>query len=797
MAINDPIFWLFGASFIAILALWIGWSGIYGPARGGLAAASRALWIAPIFLAFFPQTTSRELPRSMQMKPIHVLIDDSESMDSAGPSGDRFSDSIEGKIKELEKQCLRLGCLPKISYLSKLDSSVAKGFTPLNNVLQSWLYKVGLDPWVVMSDGGDSQPARPWSQELAGMGKIAKSGVFPASGNSRGLIVGFKGVEPENVWLEEIDASPFSFEGKPVLTNVVVHRSKTKNSEERIQIQALLNGKALATSNAEFDQGEEVTSVVIAIPPLQRGQHLISIKALPTAGERVLWDNEVHFNIEVMPNTVGVLHLLGSPSWDGRFLRRYLKAEPKYDLISFFILRDPWDSQQVNERELSLIPFPVERLFKEELPNFRVVVLQNFTLLQFLQPEYQRNLVKFVKEGGGLLFLGGERALQDVDLRNSPLREILPFQVSNSDSGMLGGTQLPFSSIQGNKRVNKSGPWYDPKLKYSIKLAQPESHQRTLANVYDDWESLGHSLEAFGGMKGLHHMENVEFKTEDHTPLLKAVTPDGKEIPLAVASYPGKGRAIWLFTDSFNKLAMTMNKNIPRQTYHKFMQSSMTWLLRQDLNKPLVTKNFDVLTRRGELPSWKATIRGPAVRYYQPSKDWQIQVCGEVVEQAKLSIKKTGPDEITFLGKLSSDVAGVERCRFDISGVNSAFGSLKASYVTSVPKVYSDREIGDAPNKLRLLSTLTGATLVKGNRSGFSSKALDWLETIITNDGISLPNRFKTIRNFYWILESWLIWVLMLFLPIEIIIRRWDKLAASSGKAYRRAWRKKKPAVSR
>ena len=108
-----------------------------------------------------------------------------------------------------------------------------------------------------------------------------------------------------------------------------------------------------------------------------------------------------------MSNTIGVLHILGAPTWDGRFLRRYFKSEPKYDMISFFILRDPTDSQFVKERDLSLIPFPVDRLFTEELENFSAVVIQNFTLYQFLQREYQENLVKFVKNGGGLLFMGG------------------------------------------------------------------------------------------------------------------------------------------------------------------------------------------------------------------------------------------------------------------------------------------------------------------------------------------------------------------------------------------------------
>ena len=119
------------------------------------------------------------------------------------------------------------------------------------------------------------------------------------------------------------------------------------------------------------------------------------MRALPTPGEAALWDNTVNAQVEVMPNTVGVLHLLGSPSWDGRFLRRYLKSEPKYDLISFFILRDPWDSQQVNEREHRSGPGGIHLLnglYDAKLDHVPVVAIVGQTARSAVGGAYQQEV---------------------------------------------------------------------------------------------------------------------------------------------------------------------------------------------------------------------------------------------------------------------------------------------------------------------------------------------------------------------------------------------------------------------
>jgi hypothetical protein len=769
---NDLVPWLYGAGIGVAILLWISWIVSIGAVRGTLAILCRVGWLIPLFLAFMPETLTKEVPRSMALRPLHILVDDSVSMKTEF-DGERASVKTNDLLEDINKLCRSNGCLPRVTLLSSQDKKTSEGFTPLSEVVEPWLYKVGNEKWMVISDGGDWRPESEWDQKLAGAGlEVAEK----TTNQPRAMIVGFKSSDKNNIWIESYNVAPFSFENKPLQLDVQLARASTDQGSERVQVQILTGDQALATVNAEFKEGETTAPLSVTIPALSKGRHLLFVRALPTAAETTLWDNSTYTEVEVMPNTVGILHLLGSPSWDGRFLRRYLKAEPKYDLISFFILRDPWDSQQVNERELSLIPFPVERLFREELPNFRVVIIQNFTLFQFLLPEYQANLVKFVKDGGGVLFLGGPRALQSSDLKSSPLREILPFEVPAKV-----GAANPFAMMRRNKKQVKdpNGPAYDPETKFSVELAKPEGHKRALANVYDDWENLGPALESWKNAKGLHHMERVKFKEDVTTNLLYANTESGKKVPLAVASYPGKGRALWLFSDSMWRLGMTPSEEAPRRAYNQFMQSAMTWLMRQNLKKPLIARSLRLSSGGTDTTDWTVTIKGPASKYFRTSSDWLITVCGQKIEPENIIVKKSGSDELILSGSANTRLAGGQKCRFQLKGNHEAFGSVATQVTGIYPKVYHDNEVGRSPQKLVKLAQLTGARITLPPEDTLEA-VRRWIEDGSENMGIALPSRFKTHREFYWMLEKQWYWLLLLLIPLEVVIRRWDQFSSKS-----------------
>ena len=761
---------LIATAFLLCAGLAYYWSQSIGMLRGISAALCRFLWMLPLILSLNPETITESVPNALVQQPIHVLVDDSASM-----RGGRMSGALDPKVQEiltdLDHGCLTYGCMPKIVRLSELDPMTKKGFTPLSAVLEPWLFKIGAEPWVVLTDGADWRPSQPWDDRLRDHG-------IPINGRYQGLILGFGEPTEPAYWLDQANIPAFAFEGRTAILSATVVRSKPGPSE-RVQIQAAVDEQPVSSVNAVFAEGAVEAQAELSMASPSRGHHLLSLRALPVKGEKDVWDNEVHRSIDVMANTIGVLHLLGAPSWDGRFLRRYFKAEPKFDLISFFILRDPWDSQQVSERELSLIPFPVERLFKDELANFRVLVIQNFTMLQFLQSEYQENLVKFVKDGGGLLFVGGPRALSESDLQNSPMSELLPFKWNgSSNSNAISGM------IERMSEGQILGSTYDAQETYDVQLAQPDPHKRALANVYDEWERMGSRLTGIKTMRGIHQMNSFKFKAEDVTPLLNAKLKNGSTVPLAVASYPGKGRALWLFSDSFWRLGMNDDDNRARYDYQDFFDAGMTWLMRNDRRPALSTSDFVVESvGDGSVTKWRIHLVGPASRYVgERGGSWRVMVCNRLVPSDQYSAEQESSESWLLSGTVPVAGHGGALCNLTIEGDHPAFGSVKVNAASIFSETLEDSAMSPSPRKLMELTRLTGAQYIAENAKEDRRATLNqWLVSWTGRDEGVLPNRFRTVRDFYWVLGKPWFWLLVLLLPAEILIRRWHLLVGRRG----------------
>lgn len=755
---------------VALVLLGVSFCRQYGSVRGTLATVSRGIWISPVFAALFPLISSEELPRSAIAKPINVLIDDSSSMEKTDPSS-KISRLNRARVlvDRLGATCSKIGCFIKSTTLSSLDHQTNNNFTPLSSVITTWLGKSASDPWVIISDGGDWRPRIDWSPSLINAARNSSTdGMGP-----RGVLISLSESEDNNIWIDEYDVPPLAFEGKTFDVHVALKRSFPTIETNRVQVQVVSGDEILATSNAEFVNQELKASVTTTLKPMTRGAHLLEIRALPVAGEQAIWDNTVYVTSQVFPNTVGVLHLLGSPSWDGRFMRRHLKSEPKFDLISFFILRDPWDSQLVTERELSLIPFPVDRLFREELGNFKVLIVQDFSLYQFLLPEYQEDLVSFVRKGGALLFIGGPRALHSADVNSSPLRSILPFKISaEADHNERADQPLPFS--YGSRAIDDDrGPTFDAELAFRIKLANPDSQHRLLVTLYDEWKLLEQSFSSLKGLQGIHRMNKVSL-TKDAVPLLLAETKSGKDIPLAVASCPDKGRSVWIFSDQFWKLALNGSPETPRESYDRFIESTMTWLLGEEIQKPLVVRNF-LVHDDGPNTSWQGDIEGVAARYIGNTQQWKLRVCSLNVSMSDVLFERTGTNRVTLSGSLPTHLASDERCSMEIEAQDRAFGSIKAEAITVNPAVLKDNEIPESAQKMARLAKLTGAKLIQGSEP-IEPILTSWVESMVGKTSSVLPKRFKTSMDYFWILHRAWYWLLLLFLPVEVIVRRWPEL---------------------
>jgi len=149
---------------------------------------------------------------------------------------------------------------------------------------------------------------------------------------------------------------------------------------------------------------------------------------------------------------IRVLVVSGTPSWSYRFLRGALKGDPSLDVVSFIILRSVSDAVDVPQQDLSLIPFPTQKIFLEELPNFDLLIFDNFAYQPYLPPAYLDKIEEYVRGGGGFWMLGGPFSYLGGRYQGTPIGRLLP--VSLPDAPPAGGI---FRDVQVRPRLTAAG----------------------------------------------------------------------------------------------------------------------------------------------------------------------------------------------------------------------------------------------------------------------------------------------------------------------------------------------------
>lgn len=168
------------------------------------------------------------------------------------------------------------------------------------------------------------------------------------------------------------------------------------------------------------------------VRPDRQGRFTYAVRTPVYEGDAVPANNLLPVVVRVVRDRVRVLQVAGHPSWDVKFLRRFLKGDPSVDLVSFFILRTREDvvAPRYDDDELSLIEFPYQKLFTTDLGDFDLVVLQNFDPAPYFQRasnELLGNLANFVeKDGHALVMVGGDASFDDGGYRGTPIEGILP-----------------------------------------------------------------------------------------------------------------------------------------------------------------------------------------------------------------------------------------------------------------------------------------------------------------------------------------------------------------------------------
>ncbi|MBI3013057.1 MAG: hypothetical protein HYY63_05465, partial [Elusimicrobia bacterium] len=240
-------------------------------------------------------------------------------------------------------------------------------------------------------------------------------------GNEKGL---------NDIAITQFRGSDFAFKGQESAFSIEIRNRGFQNKKVPV-ILSEKKGESyreIAEQETVFSSNSGETEVQFRFVPQGIGRITYKIEVPPQPAEMSNQNNALQFQLDVGRRKLRVLYLCGQPSPEYAFLRQILKTDPSIELVSFVILRNPDSIVPVPEDQLSLIPFPTQEIFTQTLPQFDLLIFENFSYSRLgISREHLDNIRRFVEEtGGGFLMVGGENSFGMGGYQGTPIETILP-----------------------------------------------------------------------------------------------------------------------------------------------------------------------------------------------------------------------------------------------------------------------------------------------------------------------------------------------------------------------------------
>lgn len=598
------------AGLLALVAVGVALAGL-GLRREPALQRRMVLWalrlgagLAAAFFLFEPGIRNLQVARVKNR--IAVLVDRSASMAfPAEPGGGSRSTRVAEYLESVQADLAALQDRFTIEYygfdpelapvtIELLRKQAPRGNkTDLLSALRS--VKAGeqgsaskkLSGVLLFSDGADNV------ELSAGVAGKARSALEELQVPVTTFLVGKEGLK--DLAVEQVKVDDFAFVRNSMVVEVEIRGRGFKGLT--IPVVLRREGQTVASKSVTLKSEDDLQSLSFSVSPDQTGRFVYTVSVPIYPDEAVTENNSRSFALKVIRDRVRVLLVVGRPSWDERFLRALLRADANVDLVSFYILRTMSDEPQVrSDRELSLIPFPMDEIFDTKLDTFDVVIFQNFgyTDPQLSVSQYEKNLERYVYNGGGFAMIGGDHA----------------FGEGRSNFPVLGQA-LPVEPAGRSASLDVFKPRLTPEgLRHPV-----TSFSQGAANSESAWTALP-------GIPGA----NITRVKPGATVLLDHPfqNVDGRNAPVLALWEYGRGRSLALTVDSSWYWAFAAHAGgSPSRHYDRFWGNALRWLVRDP--------DLTTLTVTADPPSVEpgrpvGVIVAARTPDYQPAVDAQVKV---------------------------------------------------------------------------------------------------------------------------------------------------------------------------
>jgi hypothetical protein len=319
-----------------------------------------------------------------------------------------------------------------------------------------------------------------------------------------------------------------------------------------------------------LDDAEGPQEVTFEWVPTVKGVHTYTVEIPPAPEEKISQNNRRSTSAQVVDARIRVLYVEGTLRAEyGALVGRFLAKDPALEFCALVQTRPNVFVQRSNIEGLALTTIPDE---PELLATFDVLLIGDLDA-SYLKPALLELICQRVRDGAGLLMMGGYHSLGPGGYAATPLADILPVFVGDRHSGQVTGEFVPELTAEGRRH---------PIFANIAEFFPSENQPAAVAGL----PPLQGCVRVLGAKPGgtvlaIHPTALVGSRPvaagQGSTPSPEQAL-SGAPMPVMVVQPVGKGRAAVLTGDTtrnWHQMLRTLNRESP---FLRFWGQTVRWL---------------------------------------------------------------------------------------------------------------------------------------------------------------------------------------------------------------------------
>ena len=200
------------------------------------------------------------------------------------------------------------------------------------------------------------------------------------------------------------------------------------------------DGKQIGQAELALDDTEGSQQVAFEFRPTAKGRHTYTVRVPPVGEEKIVENNQRSAVSTVVEAGIRVLYIEGTLRAEyGALVDRFLAKDPDLEFYALVQTRPNVFLKRTNMTDLQPAAIPTDQ---ETIDKFDVFIFGDIDS-SYIRPKQQEMFIKRIREGAGLVMLGGYHSLGPGGYGGTPLGNVLPAALGSREVGQVTESFLP------------------------------------------------------------------------------------------------------------------------------------------------------------------------------------------------------------------------------------------------------------------------------------------------------------------------------------------------------------------